>query len=356
MANKSLARENFYQAVNEFYRPIFLLKNNQLLKDSRIKVDNVSFKESDLLFVLKNTRNYFLKFSEEDPVVKRIGFLQNYGISQTEIIKTINFMIRTIEEDRQLQRKSRLHDPNFINKNFRILHWSPDKIHKNQPSGKIRITKYAIFTHSGSKIKTKKYQFALYGLDDIEGKKELARKYTKQQIVTGIYEKGGEMSGKAKALVYLSREALEEALMEGTILIKFTDGSSAYYNVDINNGYSYLKGVKAEKQKRYWYFKKVNSINGYGAKIENRIKVKAGVTFAGDVLNVGLGRIIGIESESKKQKTLKLGVIADTGGAFLPNLGQLDFLSGIYKNRKAFQNDQKNLPPEYAKTYILIKK
>jgi len=31
-------------------------------------------------------------------------------------------------------------------------------------------------------------------------------------------------------------------------------------------------------------------------------------------------------------------------------------LAGVYKDRSAFKNDQKNLPPDYAKTYILIKK
>ncbi|MGB3639041.1 MAG: hypothetical protein WBA39_15910 [Rivularia sp. (in: cyanobacteria)] len=51
----------------------------------------------------------------------------------------------------------------------------------------------------------------------------------------------------------------------------------------------------------------------------------------------------------------RMGIIADTGGAFLPSLYQLDFLSGIFKNKNDFQQYVNQLP-EYANAYILVKK
>ena len=140
--------------------------------------------------------------------------------------------------------------------------------------------------------------------------------------------------------------------MQGTILVNFTDGTKEFLNVDRNNEMSYIRGLKATAQKRYWYFKEVDAIKGYGYKIDAKISIKPGVTFAGDVLNIGLGKIIIIEDN---QKQLKMGVIADTGGAFLPNLYQLDFLAGTFASEKDFEQYIQKLP-EYTNAYILVKK
>ena len=50
-----------------------------------------------------------------------------------------------------------------------------------------------------------------------------------------------------------------------------------------------------------------------------------------------------------------MGVIADTGGAFLPNLYQLDFLAGTFASENNFQQYIQKLP-EYTNAYILVKK
>jgi hypothetical protein len=50
-----------------------------------------------------------------------------------------------------------------------------------------------------------------------------------------------------------------------------------------------------------------------------------------------------------------MGVIADTGGAFLPNLYQLDFLAGTFTSERAFEQYIQKLP-EYTNAYILVKK
>jgi hypothetical protein len=100
----------------------------------------------------------------------------------------------------------------------------------------------------------------------------------------------------------------------------------------------------------------VEAIKGYGYKIDAKIPIKPEVTFAGDVLNVGLGKVIVMEYTRGGKTQLRLGVVADTGGAFLPNLYQLDFLAGIFKSQADFQQYIRQLP-EYAQgTYILVKK
>jgi hypothetical protein len=263
-------------------------------------------------------------------------------------------MITVLQEDISNNRTTRLQDPDFINANFRVIKWSA--YNPEQPKQKqLRITKYAVFTHPGSRTKTAKYNIPIYSLKENFVTDKFYTKYTKQDVLSGIYEPGGKEFGKVEPLGYLTREGLEEALMEGTILVNFTDGSKAFFNVDRNNGISYVRGVKATSQKRYWYFRKVDEIKGYGYKIDAKISIKPGVTFAGDVLNIGLGRVIVMEYNQGGKKRLQMGVLADTGGAFLPNLGQLDFLAGIYENKKDFGQHIQHLP-EYATPYILVKK
>ncbi|MFN8575233.1 MAG: hypothetical protein U0354_00090 [Candidatus Sericytochromatia bacterium] len=341
-----------YKAVDEFSKESFNINSENYLKNEKLDNSEFDFSEKDLLKVLINTKQYFEKFSNEDPIINRVGFLESADISLNDILKTIDYLIEITQEDIKEKRSSRLKNIDFINENFRVIRWYPYNPKDKTQTEKIRITKYAIFTHEGSKTKTKFFNIPLYALksDDM-----FYKKYTKQDVLSGIFEKKGKEFGKAQSLVYLTREGLEEALMEGTLLVKYKDGKSEFFNVDRNNGIAYVKGLDRKKQKRYWYFKQVNSINGYGNKIENRIKVEPAVTFAGDIFNIGLGRIVALQYDLQGKKKTKIGIIADTGGAFLPNLHQLDFLAGIFKTRQDFINYSKNLPP-YVNVSFLIKK
>lgn len=347
-----VASASDYKAVDEFTKDSFTVNADNYLKNEKIQKTEFDFSEKDLLKVLINTREYYRKFSSEDPVINRVGFLGAEGITINDLLKTLDYLIEITQEDIDAKRPSRLKNADFINQNFKVIRWYPYNPNDKTQTQNIRITKYAIFTHEGSKTKTSVFNIPLYGLksDDM-----FYKKYTKQDVLKGIFEKGGKEQGKAVPLVYLTREGLEEALMEGTLLVKYKDGKSEFFNVDRNNGIAYVKGLDRKRQKRYWYFKQVNSINGYGNKIENRIKVEPGVTFAGDVFNVGLGRIVVLNYNLNGKNKTKIGVIADTGGAFLPNLHQLDYLAGIFKTRQDFINYSKNLPP-FVNVYFLIKK
>jgi hypothetical protein len=349
-----LAASTPYPVVDEFKKYKFSINGNQVITPVKLPSNKVNFNQEDLLTVLVNTRKYFQDYSSEDPDILRTGILATQGVTVPDVIKTLDFMIVILKEDIANKRTTRLQDPEFINTNFRVIKWSAYN-QTNKQQRQLRITKYAVFTHSGSRHKTSTFNTPIYSLKDNSNNDKFYTRYTKQDVLSGIYEPGGREFGKVTTLAYLTRNGLEEAIMEGTILINFKDGYKAFFNVDRNNGISYIRGLKATAQKRYWYFREVDAIKGYGYKIDAKISIKPGVTFAGDVLNIGLGKVVVIEHTKRGRKHLQMGVIADTGGAFLPNLYQLDFLAGIFQNKKEFEQNISQLP-DYATAYFLVKK
>ncbi|MEO0374403.1 MAG: hypothetical protein AAF329_07160 [Cyanobacteria bacterium P01_A01_bin.17] len=343
-----------YSVINEQYQPSFNVKGQQLFANGELPNTAVDFNERDLYSVLYNVRRYFATSAQVDPDVLREGILGTQGVTVADTLKTLDFMLVVLYEDLLNQRPTRLKDPSFINANFKVIKWKPYNP-KSPQQNQLRITKYAVFSHQGSRTPTAQFNTPLYRLEDQFTADKFYTKYTKQQVLSGVYNAGQLEAGKAKPIAYLTREGLEDALLQGTVLIKFPDGGSAFFNVDRNNGIPYAKGIKQRSQKRYWYFKEVDAIKGYGGENAEKIPVKPGVTFAGDILNIGLGKIIVIEEGQGEKKQLRLGAIADTGGAFLPNLHQLDFLAGIFQTKADF-NGYISQQQDYAGAYILVKR
>jgi hypothetical protein len=334
-----------YQVIDEQSKTQYVVDGRKVLADGSLPAGKISFAPDKMLTVLTNTRAYFQK--SRDPKLAMGGILSTQGVTVTDTVKTLDFVIDTLKADLQAKRPSRLQDPNFIRQHFRTIKWSAADPQKPEQST-IRITKYAVFTHPGSRTKTDQFDTALYSLKDPWAK---AATYTKQEVLAGIYEPGGKAVGNVEPIAYLTRDGLEEALMEGTVLIKFNDGSQGFFNVDRSNEIAYVKGLERKEQKRYWYFKPVDKIKGYGQNINSKISIEPGVTFAGDVMNIGLGKLVVISSP----EGMRMGAIADTGGAFLPNLHQLDFLVGTFDGKAAFDKAARSLP-EYVTAYFLIKK
>jgi hypothetical protein len=344
-----------YTAVDEFTQPKFAIAGNSLFHDQTLPGASVSFSEQKLLKVVVNTRAYFSKFAAEDPVINRAGVLATQGVTIPKVLETLDYMTQVLKEDMAQGRPTRLRDPQFINQNFRVIRWSPYNPRDRQHTETLRVTKYAVFIQEGSRKKTSKFNTPLYALPDSASTDLFYKQYTKQDVLSGIYEPGGKAAGKVQPLAYLTRAAFEEALMQGTVLVRFGGGSSAYFNVDRNNGIAYVKGLEPIDQKRYWYFRPVKAIKGYGNKIQNKIDIEPSVTFAGDVFNLGLGKIVVLDTGRAGQKRLILGVVADTGGAFIPNLYQLDYLAGLFPDRQTF-SQQTGYVPDFVKAYILVKK
>lgn len=348
------APQRVYQAIDEFHRPRFSVDSRQVMATAALPGVNLQFNETDLLTVLQNTQAYFQTYAEENPDVRRTGILGDQNVTLCDVLHTLDFMIATLQEDITNQQPIRLKNPNFVNAHFRVMEWSAyDPTNLNERL--LRLTKYAVFTHPGSRTPTSTYNVPLYQLSEDAESDRFYLNYTKQEVLSGIYEPEGAEFGRVEPLAYLTRDSFEDALMQGTVLVNFTDGSSAFFNVDRNNGIAYDANVSPYYQGRYWYFRPVDAIKGYGHTSEAKISIEPGVTFAGDVLNIGLGRIVVLEHHTTGAAQLQLGIIADTGGAFLPNLHQLDFLAGVFRDRNEFYASTSQLP-EYAKAYILIRK
>jgi hypothetical protein len=341
-----------YEAIDEFYRPRFSVEGDQVFAAASLPQLTLEFNETDLLTVLQNTRAYFQTYSDENPDVQRSGILATQGVTLSDVVNTLDFMIATLEEDINNRQPLRLKDPAFINRHFKVMQWSAYDP-ENLSEQRLRLTKYAVFTHPGSRSPTSLFNVPLYQLSAEADTDRFYLNYTKQEVLAGVYAAGGAEAGRVEPLAYLTRESFEDALMQGTILINFTDGTSAFFNVDRNNGIAYDPNISPYQQGRYWYFKPVDAIKGYGHNSEAKISIEPDVTFAGDVLNIGLGRIVVLEHDATGPQ-LHLGIIADTGGAFLPNLHQLDLLAGVFADRDEFYAHISQFP-EYAKAYILVR-
>lgn len=148
----------------------------------------------------------------------------------------------------------RLQDPNFLASHFRALRWTG---HAAQAAdngvqltgGGVRVTRYLVYQHVGSRTRTAAYNTALYGVpvdeaalttDDTNALPDLTRRrYTRREVLDGVYERGGAAEGLAPALVWMRRAHVHEALMQGTVEVSLVDGGTRTFNVHRNNGVAY---------------------------------------------------------------------------------------------------------------------
>ena len=335
------------------------------------------FSPDVLCQVASNTADYLSLGSSYDPHANHAGVFKKMGISVYRVKKTLDFICQTSIEDSKAGRRSRLHDMAFLQQHFDIIHWVPDRqqakqfeqqktLLKNLPEDQILLTKYYIKKAIGSAVPTTERPFALYALPYDETKLSLEQaennkdqltrfKFSKQEILAGALDK----NNLAKPLVYLSRQDLEDSLMQGTVRVDIptdTGTRKAFFNVHRNNDHSYDRNLKKEQQKRYWYFKETNGVMGYGKDANHKILIKPQVTVAGDMALLGLGKLMLLSHKnSQGMKKHRLVILADTGGAFENNAYQLDLLSGYYHGWSDYHKAWKHVP-DYTEARILILK
>ena len=281
-------------------------------------------------------------------------------LNANKVQKTLEFIISTIERDKKRKSSQRILDPNFLEKNFKFMKWSGDALSakKNKveiPEGKIRLTNYAVFVANGSDHKTSKFNCSIYGINDKNFINKDRFNYTKQDVLSGVLEKP-ENKNKVRSLAWVTRDDFETAVMQGSSYIKMPNGDMKYFNVDKNNGYVYDKKIKDPKQqKRYWYFKEVGNPR-YLRKGWVHLNF-GGALFAGDIFNIGLGKIIAIRYKNRKSKRaeVRLGLLLDSGSALTGNLYQLDLFAGVFDNKSKFKDWLWQIP-NTVEAYILIKK
>jgi len=326
-----------------------------------------------LCFVADETLKYLAKGAAYDAAAIHGGKVAGATTPLPRVVDTLNYLCKISQEDQASGKPSRLANPQFIAQHFEFVRWLPDrtaaaKVSKNKPlvqnipQDKLLLTKYYVRIAEGSTQKTTQQNQALYGLPfdeqalpldqaDALGKKITRFQLGKQDIVKGALE---QKPLRAPALVWLSRDDLEGALLQGTAVVPQKNGYR-YFNVHRSNGIAYDRLLKPEQQQRYWYFKQVQSVLGYGKDADYKIPIAPEVTVAGDIVNLGLGKLILLSTIEGGKTHYRLTILADTGGAFANNQFQLDWLSGYYRDWDHYYQANKHRN-DYTNAWLLLKK
>ncbi|WP_286233924.1 MltA domain-containing protein [Thalassotalea sediminis] len=337
--------------------------------DARPAIDKKSkVSAKSLCQVARNTLAY-MRQHPEDSFAVHAGEALLPQANLSRVKATLAFVCQL--QDKQL-------DVAFLKQHFDFYHWLPDKKTANlrakkstsdvkkrllmgMPEHQILLTKYYIKLLHASEQPSKHYSQAIYALPfDEQGmtKKEAQQqkntltrfRYTRQEIIDGVLLE----NDLAKPLVWLTEDALHDVLLQGTGVVD-VDGVTRYFNVHRNNGIGYDYTLGKRQQARYWYFAEVPNVLGYGTEITNKIVIEKDVAFAGNVKQLGLGKLFLIQIEKENAKVLQLGVLADQGGAFDNNLFQLDWLKGSYVGWQDYYQENK-VYADYATAWLLLKK
>ncbi len=337
----------------------------------------INFKTSDLCQVAEASSKYLTEHVSDNKAV-HVGDVIGHDVSLARVKETLAFICDTYRADVRAGRNSRLHQQAFLKEHFEFIRWQPDKANasaiagkstnkvksrllKNIPEQQLLLTKYYTKLLDGSNVRTEHYNQALYQLPsdehgltlaDADIQKDTLTRYrfTRQDIINGaLLEKK-----LAKPLVWLTEEALHDVLLQGTGVLN-VDGKVRYFNVHRNNGIAYDYAIGKREQARYWYFAEVPSILGYGQEIEDKIVIKPRVTLAGNIKQLGLGKLMLLSFNVDQKPQAHLAILADEGGAFDNNLFQLDFLVDSYRGWEDYYRANKHLP-DYANVWLLLKK
>ncbi|MGB0835669.1 MAG: hypothetical protein ACPGR2_14255 [Psychrobium sp.] len=350
--------------------PSLAQANNFTVENNVVSGAMTPLSSDDLCDVASGTINYLDKGKAYDGHANHPGISQQFGGDLARIKATLAFICIVNQQDKKAGRQSRLHDINFINRHFEMVRWLPDQqqvakfshqkpLLQNIPDGHLLLTKYYIKKAKGSAIQSESTPHALYQiphdeasltLEQADAKKDHITRYqyTKQQVLSGVLDK----KALAEPMVWLSRSDLEDTLMQGTVMIEDAAGNPQhFFNVDRNNGIAYDRNLKKEQQGRYWYFKKTQSVLGYGKDASYKIPIKPLVTVAGDLAHLGLGKLIMLSHNNQH----RLVVLADTGGAFEKNQYQLDYLGGYFYNWGDYINTYRHFPDYFEARILLLK-
>lgn len=356
---------------------ILLLLPSTIFGDAKFKEEKITISEGKikgdkekLRFVSKEVLGYLNRGNAYDSEAIHDTEFSGIKVSLEDVKETLKYIQKIAEED-LIKGQNRLQSAEFIEKNFTMVRWTadPDGVKKlapikpllNQlPPEQVLVTKYYVKLGQGSIKKTEEKNISLYGLpfDEVglnleEGDKKNGTRfrYGKQEILNGILDGAKPL---APTLVYLNRQDMEDALLQGTIVVDL-DGVKKYFNVHRNNGIAYDRSKKPFEQERFWYFKEVKSVLGYGKDADNKIAIDSEVAVAGDITYFGLGKVFLISRNEGGETIYRIVILADTGGAFQKNQFQLDWLSGQYKDTADYQQNNKHIA-DYASVWMMIRK
>jgi hypothetical protein len=312
----------------------------------------------DLGMVARATAAELRRQEAEGTPYASAGVFAELGLSLRDVLDTLDLVARVSIEDRGSYRR-RLADPEWLRATFRAYRWSADRDAAKArgvrvEDERIRLSQYVVYSVTGSPEWTVIHDTPLYALphDERNGGEPGDRlRYTRPEVYAGVYLAGGAAEGRAEPLVWLTRADANEALLQGTVEVTLPGGVVKRFNVHENNGRPYDSAVKdPNQQERFWYFRPVDGILG----VED-IPLRPGATVAGDVWNLGLGKLVALEWPTPRGPELRLAILADTGGAFEPNLFQLDWLAGGFTSRAAWEKASAE-DPTHVHASILVRR
>ncbi|RUR12878.1 MltA domain-containing protein [Legionella sp. km772] len=321
----------------------------------------VEINSGKLCKTAKNTLEYLNRGAHYDPAVIHEGRLVKIPLAK--IKATLLFICA---------HQQQLNDPGFIKQHFTFWRWYPDltevkslapqkPLLKNLPKDNILMTKYYVHLAKASMKKRGSMIYPLYGLPSDEQHLSLEQANAQPQLTRFRFGKQailkGALQGKVPVLAYLSRDDLEAALLQGTVVADFGPGiGKKIFNVHRCNNIDYDKRKGPYAQERYWYFKEVDGIKGYGKDAEHKITVEPSVTFAADLEHLGLGKLLLVQYKTSSGDLIsRAGVLADTGGAFKNNLYQVDYLAGSFSGKTNYLKATRHLP-DYVQAYFMVVK
>ncbi len=277
-------------------------------------------------------------------------------LATNTVKETLRYVIDLIEEDKQTG-TYRILDPAFINKHFSYIKWHGDEVSAKHydktrvSDGRILLTHYMALCCKGDYVKSTHRPYALY--QTIRGNQALS--YTKQDVLSGLLDTP-ENKKKVKPLVWLSRRDLESALLQGSVFVKMPDGVLRLFNVHLHNNISYERSIKKPSdQKRYWYFREI--AQQHVAELWKKYMERKDVVLAGDVYTIGIGKLIMLRYQNliTRNWELRLGIIADTGGALCNNLYQLDAFAGVVSGHQELVKNTRHML-DTVDAYVIYKK
>lgn len=282
------------------------------------------------------------------------GVLSELGVSPARVVATLRLLARIVAEDEAVGVPSRLADPAFMAAQFEVRRWAPDiaaaaarKV--SLGADELRLTRYFVPEVRGSDTATAEFPEAIFA----DPGPEWRERFTRREVLDGAYEAGGAAPGAAPPLVWLTRADVHDAMMQGTIAVRTATGIRLF-NVHVPNGHPYRPGRTGEAQDRLWYFREVDGAYGFG-EADDKVRLEAGAAVAGDPFNLGVGALVGLHWTTAGAPRSRLVVLADTGGAFQPNLFQLDYFAGAFPDRAALYAATAGLPDRVRASVLLAR-
>lgn len=330
----------------------FLLKGCELqpaqetfkrFAENRVGLEQLHAVITNPLDLRAAAKDALLYFSGKRKIVESQE-LAKLGLSSSKAKKALEFLVRTIDEDEK-KGSFRILNPKFINSHFKLLRWQTTRKEMSEGpnrvpgfildenmygdhSNKIRLTSYAVFTATGSDLKTPNHSHALFGLKNVY-KNLTSSSIISEQKIKKIME----------PIVWLSQKDSDDALMQGSIMIKMKDGKKRLFNVHKNFQIQ-------ESGSKQWCFQEIKNLNGSEVDPHLRIIKYPGIVAAGNLKALGLGKIIALSYKNPKTRKneIRLCILSDSGDAFKDNLHQLDLFAGTFEDRNKFRDFLRNLP------------